>query len=312
MVLAPQKREITCVLLWQKHRDERRTQDLSPFTVASLSANGQTATRKREMERKSPFPFGSSCCRHKSSTRGVYYNYEYYKRQILSEQGKRLHVKDCIVTDEICARQSCNRNAVQEFMACLVAGSLGVVERISVVFLAKLRGFNPLIMLLKARALPAHFSTCGNDEQLALRENHRKPMNAKVYSVPSSMLPYTCLVALAEGIYAEQTVRRMLSEGSDGDGGERTEVYDSVYGTSAQTTQANFGLSKVWHTWTAAERRDNQTGSNAINICVERGVGHFDQIPPNQRSRCLQFNRLILLLWFGGRNHSPFATRRKA
>ncbi|EGI58111.1 hypothetical protein G5I_13813 [Acromyrmex echinatior] len=86
----------------------------------------------------------------------------------------------------------------------------------------------------------------------------------------------------------------------------------NVYGTSAQTTQTNFGLSKVWHTWTAAEWRDNQTGSNAINICVERGVGHFDQIPPNQRSRCLQFNRLILLLWFEGRNHSPFATRRKA
>ncbi|KYN42391.1 hypothetical protein ALC56_03151 [Trachymyrmex septentrionalis] len=76
--------------------------------------------------------------------------------------------------------------------------------------------------------------------------------------------------------------------------------------------RANFGLSKVWHTWTAAEWRDNQTGSNAINICVERGVGHFDQIPSNQRSRCLQFNRLILLLWFEGRNHSPFATRRKA
>jgi len=62
----------------------------------------------------------------------------------------------------------------------------------------------------------------------------------------------------------------------------------------------------------AAERRDNQTGSNAINICVERGVGHFDQIPPNQRSRCLQFSRLILLLRFGSRNHSPFATRRRA
>lgn len=44
------------------------------------------------------------------------------------------------------------------------------------------------------------------------------------------MLPYTCLVALAEGIYAEQTVRRMLSEGSDGDGGERTEVYDVTGG----------------------------------------------------------------------------------
>ncbi|TGZ50155.1 hypothetical protein DBV15_03615 [Temnothorax longispinosus] len=66
----------------------------------------------------------------------------------------------------------------------------------------------------------------------------------------------------------------------------------------------NFRLSKVWHTWTAAEWRDNQTGSNAINICVERGVGHFDQIPHNQRSRCLQFSRLILLLWFGSRNHT--------
>ncbi|KYN13238.1 hypothetical protein ALC57_14575, partial [Trachymyrmex cornetzi] len=81
---------------------------------------------------------------------------------------------------------------------------------------------------------------------------------------------------------------------------------------STQRIWANFGLSKVWHTLTAVEWRDNQTGSNAINICVERGVGHFDQIPPNQRSRCLQFNRLILLLWFEGRNHSPFATRRKA
>lgn len=75
--------------------------------------------------------------------------------------------------------------------------------------------------------------------------------------------------------------------------------------------RANFGLSKVWHTWTAAERRDNQTGSSAINICVKREVGHFDQIPPNQRSRCLQFSRLILLLWFGSRNLSPFATRRR-
>lgn len=69
--------------------------------------------------------------------------------------------------------------------------------------------------------------------------------------------------------------------------------------------RSNFGLSKVWHTWTTAEWRDNQTGSNAINICVERGVGHFDQIPSNQRSRCLQFSRLILLLWFGSRNQSP-------
>jgi len=101
-----------------------------------------------------------------------------YKRQILSEQGKRPYVKDCLVADEICARQSCNRNAVQEFMACLVAGSLGVVERISVVLLAKLRRFNPLIMLLKTRALPAHFSTCGSehDGKLELRENYRKLM----------------------------------------------------------------------------------------------------------------------------------------
>jgi len=93
----------------------------------------------------------------------VYTISRYYKRQILSEQGKRPYVKDCLVADEICARQSCNRNAIQEFMACLVVGSLGVVERISVVLLAKLRRFNPLIMLLKTRALPAHFSTCRSE-----------------------------------------------------------------------------------------------------------------------------------------------------
>lgn len=87
--------------------------------------------------------------------------------------------------DEICARQSCNRNAVQEFMACLVAGSLVVVvvvvvERISVVLLAKLRGFNLLITPLKARALSAHFSTsCGNEHDERLRVP-RKPPEADV------------------------------------------------------------------------------------------------------------------------------------
>lgn len=40
---------------------------------------------------------------------------------------------------------------------------------------------------------------------------------------------------------------------------------------------------------------------NAINICREREVGHFDQILPNQRSRCLQFSWLILLLRFRSR-----------
>lgn len=84
-----------------------------------------------------------------------------------------------MVADEIHARQSCNRNVVQEFMACLVAGSLDVVERISVVLLAKLRGFNPLITPLKARALSVNFSTSRgskHDGRLALRENHRKLM----------------------------------------------------------------------------------------------------------------------------------------
>lgn len=59
--------------------------------------------------------------------------------------------------------------------------------------------------------------------------------------------------------------------------------------------------------------RDNQTSSNAINICGIRGVDHFDQIPSNQRSRCLQFNRLILLLWFGSSSHghSRSATRQR-
>lgn len=31
--------------------------------------------------------------------------------------------------------------------------------------------------------------------------------------------------------------------------------------------RTNFRLSEVWHTWATVERRDNQTGSNAINIC---------------------------------------------
>jgi len=44
--------------------------------------------------------------------------------------------------------------------------------------------------------------------------------------------------------------------------------------------------------WTAAETI--KLLRNAIDIAVERGAGHFEQIPPNQRGRCLQFRRLIL------------------
>lgn len=42
---AAQKREIACVLLWQKRRDEGRTQDLSFFTVVSLSLSHQMSGR---------------------------------------------------------------------------------------------------------------------------------------------------------------------------------------------------------------------------------------------------------------------------
>lgn len=105
-----------------------------------------------------------------------------YKCWALSGQSKCLFAKGCIVVDEICARQSCNRIAVQEFIACLVAGSLNVVERISVVLLAKLRGFNPLITPLKARALFVHFSAprgSKHDGRITLRENHRKIIDVK-------------------------------------------------------------------------------------------------------------------------------------
>lgn len=54
--------------------------------------------------------------------------------------------------------------------------------------------------------------------------------------MPSSMLAYTRLLALAEGMYAEQTVRRMLSEREARRGSvhsERTEVYDVTGGMKA-------------------------------------------------------------------------------
>jgi len=67
------------------------------------------------------------------------------------------YAKRCIAADKIHAKRSCNRNVAKEFMARLVAGSLDVVEKISVVLLAHLRGFNLLITLPKACIIRASF-----------------------------------------------------------------------------------------------------------------------------------------------------------
>lgn len=47
-------------VLAEASRRETHTRFIAFHCCASLSANGQTATREREMERESPFPFGSS------------------------------------------------------------------------------------------------------------------------------------------------------------------------------------------------------------------------------------------------------------